>query len=369
MSVAALLLLPTRHWWMVVTAVLTAELGSDAVHGYPLVPSLLWALANAVEPLLGATLVRRWASPDGRLVPVRRLAVLVGCAAVLAPAAAGTIGALGAVAASGAPWASVWLRWTVGDGLGVLVMAPPVLAWRHRRTHSRSAVERVGVTTAVLTSAGLTTQEWHPGWEGLLPYLILPAIGWAALRFGVRGAALAGLVTTHAANLAVALGLGPFPDPATSGGSSTTVLQVSLAVTLGTGLVLAALAADLTDRQEVERLLGHQAAHDPLTGLPNRVQLHEHLRVVLQDAALEHSVAVLFLDLDRFKVVNDSLGHGWGDALLVETAVRLQSAARPSDLVVRLGRRRVRRGLHRPARPRRSRDAWPGACWPPSASR
>ena len=334
-SLAALLLIPTRHWWMVCLAVFTAELGSDLLLGYSTAASTCWALANALEPLLGAALVRRWSSPDGRLVPVRRLAVLVLCAAVVAPAAAATLGATGAVLERGAPWASVWLTWTVGDGLGVLAMAPPVLAWRHRRTTARSNPERLGVVAAVLVVAALTTRQWPAGWDVLLPYLTLPAIGWAALRFGVRGAALAGLVTTNATNMAAVLELGPFAGP--GGGWDATLLQVSLAVTLGTGLVVAALASDLTERQDVERLLGHQAAHDHLTGLPNRVQLHEHLRAVLRRAAPDRSVAVLFLDLDRFKVVNDSLGHGWGDALLVETAVRLQTAARPSDLVVRLG--------------------------------
>ena len=337
-SLAALLLIPARHWWMVCAGVFTAELGSGLLHGYALAPCLLWAAANAVEPLLGAALVRRWASPDGRLVPVRRLAVLLGCAAVVAPAAAGTVGALGAVAAgTDVPWVVVWLRWAVGDGLGVLVMAPPVLAWRHRRNPARPLAERVGITAAVVAAAVVTTQGWSHGWHVLVPYLTLLPIVWAALRFGVRGAALAGVVTTHVATLAAALGLGPFSDPAISSASAATVLQISLAITLATGLVLAALASDLTERQEVERLLGHQAAHDPLTGLPNRVQLHEHLRVVLQRAAPGAGVAVLFLDLDRFKVVNDSLGHGWGDALLVETAVRLQDAARPGDLVSRLG--------------------------------
>jgi diguanylate cyclase (GGDEF)-like protein len=101
--------------------------------------------------------------------------------------------------------------------------------------------------------------------------------------------------------------------------------------------VLAALAADLTGRDELERALGHQAAHDHLTGLPNRLLLHERLGQVLDRAEPGRAVDVLFLDLDRFKAVNDSLGHAWGDALLVEIAARLQAAARPRDLVARLG--------------------------------
>jgi diguanylate cyclase (GGDEF)-like protein len=151
----------------------------------------------------------------------------------------------------------------------------------------------------------------------------------------MRGATLAALVTAHAANLALALDLGPFA--AASDTSATTALQLALVITVGTTLVLAAMAADLTERDEVERLLGHQAAHDHLTGLPNRVLLHERLAQVLDRAEPGRAVAVLFLDLDRFKAVNDGLGHAWGDVLLVETASRLQAAGRPRDLVARLG--------------------------------
>ena len=332
-TVAALLLVPTRHWWLVAGAVLASEAGTNLTNGLPLLPSLGWGLANTMEPLVGAALFRRW-SARAPAVPVRRLLLFLACAAGVGPAVGAVVGALVAVHATGAVWSEVWVRWVVGDALGVLVMAPPVLAW-HRRPASRSRLERAAVTALVLAGVATVLHDGGPAFRALLPYLVLPALVWSAARFGMRGATLATLVTAHAATVALALGQGPFA--ATSRTEATTALQLSLVITVGTTLVLAAMAADLTQRDEVERLLGHQAAHDHLTGLPNRVLLHERLGQVLDRAGPGRTVAVLFLDLDRFKAVNDSLGHAWGDVLLVETAARLQAAARPRDLVARLG--------------------------------
>src|SRR5665213_1035440 len=98
------------------------------------------------------------------------------------------------------------------------------------------------------------------------------------------------------------------------------------------------IARDLTDRKRAEDALAAQAVQDPLTGLANRVLLVDRLQQAL--VRLERHpgrLAVLFLDVDRFKVINDSLGHGAGDALLVEIAQRLRLTARRSDTVARFG--------------------------------
>ena len=84
--------------------------------------------------------------------------------------------------------------------------------------------------------------------------------------------------------------------------------------------------------------LSVQARHDPLTGLPNRAALMEQLGIALAGARrLGHDVAILFIDLDGFKAVNDSLGHAAGDELLVRASERIRSVIRESDIVARLG--------------------------------
>lgn len=93
---------------------------------------------------------------------------------------------------------------------------------------------------------------------------------------------------------------------------------------------------DVTRRKDAEERLNHLASHDPLTGLPNRMLFHDRLRHAIARRN-RGGLAVLFLDLDRFKLVNDGYGHDVGDALLREVAARLSSCLRAEDTVARLG--------------------------------
>ena len=95
---------------------------------------------------------------------------------------------------------------------------------------------------------------------------------------------------------------------------------------------------DISERKAVEQNIHHLAHHDMLTGLPNRFSLQHRLRQVLASANRDRQqVAVLFIDLDHFKRINDTLGHSIGDALLIDVAARLKGCVRDSDIVARLG--------------------------------
>lgn len=96
--------------------------------------------------------------------------------------------------------------------------------------------------------------------------------------------------------------------------------------------------SDITERKQAEEHIHHLAHHDPLTTLPNRMALEARLEQSLAEADRnQRSVAVMFLDLDRFKAINDTLGHHVGDLLLIEVARRLRLTVRASDTVARLG--------------------------------
>ncbi|HBK45749.1 MAG TPA: hypothetical protein DDZ67_04800 [Xanthomonadaceae bacterium] len=99
------------------------------------------------------------------------------------------------------------------------------------------------------------------------------------------------------------------------------------------------LIAQISERMRAEQRLTHQAMHDALTGLPNRSHLLDRLRGAIDRACVDAAgmFAVLFLDLDRFKLVNDSVGHAAGDHMLVEVAKRIVSTVRANDVVARLG--------------------------------
>jgi diguanylate cyclase (GGDEF)-like protein/PAS domain S-box-containing protein len=106
----------------------------------------------------------------------------------------------------------------------------------------------------------------------------------------------------------------------------------------GEALEMVCVSRDISERKSAELELAHRALHDGLTGLPNRTLFLDRLGQALRRSRRrDRGVAVVFLDLDRFKVVNDSLGHKAGDRLLVDVAMRLSSALRPSDTLARFG--------------------------------
>jgi diguanylate cyclase (GGDEF)-like protein len=97
------------------------------------------------------------------------------------------------------------------------------------------------------------------------------------------------------------------------------------------------LKKEIADREELQAKSQYLAYHDSLTGLGNRLLFKEHLEQALRDVSLPHPSAVLFLDLDGFKSVNDTLGHSVGDMLLKSIAAKLRNILRPTDRISRLG--------------------------------
>ena len=107
---------------------------------------------------------------------------------------------------------------------------------------------------------------------------------------------------------------------------------------MGKVLWLLAEGRDLSERKDIEQQLNHATLHDHLTGLPNRQLFFEYLeRAMLKLSQTHERLAVIFIDIDRFRMVNESLGHDMGDWLLMEIAERLQNCIAPDNLLARFG--------------------------------
>jgi diguanylate cyclase (GGDEF)-like protein/PAS domain S-box-containing protein len=116
-------------------------------------------------------------------------------------------------------------------------------------------------------------------------------------------------------------------------------VQGSVAPLPGEPKMLVLHLIDITDRRATEARLAHRALHDPLTSLPNRTLLIDRLAQAVRAAQRDQGpgVSVLYLDLNDFKLINDTYGHATGDQVLIEVARRLRAAVRPADTVARLG--------------------------------
>lgn len=126
----------------------------------------------------------------------------------------------------------------------------------------------------------------------------------------------------------------------------------------GSVLYLDGAIFDTTERKRLEEQLQHLAYHDPLTGLPNRAMFRDHVELAVARAERHGGeVAVLFIDLDEFKLVNDSFGHSIGDGLLIDVATRLRNVARGTDVVARQGGDEFMILIAGPAHPSRSWSA------------
>lgn len=257
-TVAVLLLVPRRAWPVVLGATFIAELVGNVFLHEVAGTGIGSALANTVEPLLGATLVMRWVGDTPRLNRRRQLVAFLVGAVVAGPLLGALVGATSTrLTPNHAGWGGVLWRWWVGDALGVLVVGSLILAWAGgdpRVRHRLWAVEAAALTLA------LVALTWWAFWGGppALAYATTPLLGWAALRFGVVGAATAGAIVAVISDWATLDGHGLFAVVANgSHDEALWQLQLFIGVLLLTALVLAAQVTELT---EAERRL--QAAEE-----------------------------------------------------------------------------------------------------------
>jgi diguanylate cyclase (GGDEF)-like protein len=254
------------------------------------------------------------------------------------------------------PWSEFWLdmlHYWAGDATGIAMLAPFLLTWlRHlpwlwsqvesepptretephlpkRREARELLLESLSLGAAIGISYGT-----RPSDEINFTYFVFLPLIWSALRHGFEKATTMILLINVGVVLIVR---------SLFGQSDVLALQFGLMAISLTGLLLGGIASERkqTDkalRDSADRL-AYNAFHDALTGLPNRALFIELLTRAIdrRKRDRDYLFAVLFLDLNQFKVINDSLGHSLGDLLLIAIAQNLETCLRPSDTIARLG--------------------------------
>jgi diguanylate cyclase (GGDEF)-like protein len=310
------------------------RLGDDGVDRFPSVAAVLGLLGAAVGAL--ALMVFLYQQIRERAVSLLFEAVLCVAAIGLFPWAMAMN--------SGSPVGST-VRWLPVAADAVVVAIGLHLLRTTKGTDARYAY--VVSAFAVLLAADVVTASGIDG-GGALPQsmavvqliaccalalvTILPSVGQPGARPASSSSRLG------PGRIAAPLGL-TLVAPALFALQAVSGQAPSLGVVLGGTSVVAFLVAVYLVRQVQEGARAeYRAYHDPLTGLPHRAMFHDRLEEALEDAdRTDTKLGVMFLDLDRFKMINDSLGHAVGDQLLQRVAERLQSALRQSDVVARMG--------------------------------
>ncbi|HSJ81186.1 MAG TPA: EAL domain-containing protein [Thiobacillus sp.] len=230
----------------------------------------------------------------------------------------------------------LWVGW-LGNLLGVFLIAPLLLTaprWDMLPTNRAARLEGLVLVLGMLTLTLVMMVYADPLRPAeIVLFVMMPAVLWAALRFSVTGASLAIFLAALIVMGVALVSSGGITDVTTP--SDVFALQISMMTMALGGLFV---SAALTERRYSEMRLDMLANHDPLTGLPNRSYFQDFLGHALARAQRDKSqVSLLFIDLDRFKHINDSQGHEVGDQVLRIVASRLADQLRADDFVARLG--------------------------------
>ena len=299
------------------------------------------AAGNTLEGLLGAYLVNRFARGRRVLERARDIFTFAVLAGIVSTAVSATAGVL-AISLDGlARWSdfgSIWLTWWLGDAVSDLVVAPAVLLWALRpRVHwtRRQALDAGALLLSVVV-VGIAVFDGLFPWRGRhypLEFLCVPLLLWAAFRFEPREAATAVLALSGVAIAGTLAGFGPFARPTYD--ESLVLLQAFTGVTAVMTLVLAAAVAE---RREAEERLRRLAVSDPLTGLSNYRQLVHALEAeIKRSSRTDRPFAVVLMDLDGLKTINDRFGHLVGSLALRRVAETLLGSCRGIDTAARFG--------------------------------
>ena len=336
-ALAALLLAGYEVWPAIMAGAFLVHLSTTG--SVPIAVAI--AAGNTLEGLLGAYLVNRFARGRRVMDRARDIFTLALLAGIVSTAVSATAGVLAISLDGQARWSdfgSIWLTWWLGDAVGDLVVAPAVLLWTLRpRVHwtRRQTLEAVALLLCIGV-VGIAVFDGLFPWRSRhypLEFLCVPLLLWAAFRFEPREAATAVLVLSGVAIAGTLAGFGPFARP--TYGESLLLVQAFTGVTAIMTLVLAAAVAE---RREAEERLRRLAVSDPLTGLSNYRQLVQALETeIKRSSRTDRPFAVVLMDLDGLKTINDRFGHLVGSLALRRVAETLLGSCRGIDTAARFG--------------------------------
>jgi len=326
---------------------------NSVVLDFPPIGIFASVVGSTTQALIGAYLLRRFRL-DRRLLKLRDIAAImvVACTVTaIQPTLVLTINKYLGTLATDVTFLNRWLTVWLGGVLSVMILTPFIVsltADQPENTGARNRFELVSVVLLFLVINFFVFWTPYVSFAGVsLVYVMLIPLFWIALRFGPRWMSLAMLLMAIVGITAPFFGFVDIPQDALGRRLLATELFIIII-----GIIYFVLAgvseerknANITLTQYIGQLenalqaIKHYALHDSLTGLANRNALEEHFVATRVQAEREGvKFAVLFLDLDNFKHINDTLGHTIGDCILKEVASRLRSVVRSYDLVARLG--------------------------------
>ncbi len=311
-----------------------AYVAADLLTGSPVFKAAVLNGANLVSVGVVSAIYARLPIESARLQgPTAVVHLLFASAA--AGAAAGIVGGLTAPLSSPSGVLSAWAFWLATEFVNYVAILPVILAAPARRSlrvaRPRARPGMAPTDTAPMVAllascaAGLVI-----GGPGSLAFPV-PALLWCGLAYAMFPTAVLTLCFSAWALMSVAFGYLPNPAEAYDQGAT-------ISARLGVSFIALApilIASVMEGRDEQLTRMHRLAAHDPLTGLVNRGAFRDHASIIL--AEQPRSVAMLMIDVDHFKVINDGHGHACGDAVLVTFARRVRDCLRAEDLFARLG--------------------------------
>ncbi len=323
---------------------------SSDLHVLPaLVSGAFNGTGDVLCALLGAYLVRARCNIDEIFYDWKNILCFIVCGGVFASAISALFGVTGLLISGYVSWSNatyIFITWLVGDAIGIVLFGPLLLKyrqwWHWQWLTPQKSLELVIYTGGLLLFLSLIFGFIPYSYAPLFPaLLVLLFMMWSVFRFPINVSLWSILFISLLSTIATAHQQGPF----SSGSLNVDLirLQIFLFIVSFTAYVLISYLVEqqsiLSRLNKTKQSLDFLAHYDPLTGLGNRSQLLKALDITinLNRRHTHDKSALLFIDLDNFKVINDSLGHSVGDNVLREVAKRFKSVLRETDVLCRYG--------------------------------